>query len=322
MAGTIAIAAAVFVFGGAIGQTFSRAQWEKTDFSRKSVDLGEIRSGGPGKDGIPAIDRPRFVSTEKALAEKLYAPKEAVLSVAVKGDIRAYPLQILIWHEIVNDTVGGVPVSVTYCPLCNSAIVFDRRLAGRILDFGTTGNLRKSDMVMYDRQTESWWQQFLGEAIVGELTGSKLTALPARVESFERFAARAPKGKVLVPTGDVHRAYGINPYVGYDTAPAPFLYDGDFPKGIAPLAYVLAVGNEAWSLDLIRREGRIEKGDLVITWQPGQASALDKEEIFRGRDIGNIVVQRKTPSGLVDAVHDLTFAFVFHAFAKDGKIHK
>ena len=286
------------------------------------MDLGEIRSGGPGKDGIPAIDTPRFVPTQDAVAEKRYVGNEPVIGLEINGDIRAYPLQILIWHEIVNDTVGGVPVSVTYCPLCNSAIVFDRRVGGQVLDFGTTGNLRKSDMVMYDRQTESWWQQFLGEAIVGQMTGTRLKALPARVESFARFAARAPGGKVLIPTGDVARPYGTNPYDGYDSASRPFLYQGDLPKGIAPMAYVLAVGDEAWSLDLIRREKRIEKGDLIITWEAGQASALDTPDIFAGRDIGNVVVQRRTAAGLVDEVHDLTFAFVFHAFVKGGTLYK
>jgi hypothetical protein len=240
----------------------------------------------------------------------------------LNGDARAYPLQILMWHEIVNDVVGGVPVTVTYCPLCNSAIVFDRRVAGRILDFGVSGNLRKSDMVMYDRQTESWWQQFLGEGIVGQMTGARLKMLPARVEAFEKFAKRAPEGKVLVPSEDSGRAYGMNPYIGYDTAPRPFLYNGEMPKGIAPLAYVLAVGDEAWSLDLIKRKKRIENGNLVITWSPGQNSALDTSDIAEGRDIGNVVVQRRTDKGLVDVAHDLTFAFVFHAFKKAGKIHK
>ena len=99
---------------------------------------------------------------------------EPVIGLVVNGDARAYPLKILIWHEIVNDTVGGVPVTVTYCPLCNSAIVFERTVDGRVLDFGTTGKLRNSDLVMYDRQTESWWQQFSGTAIVGAMTGTKL----------------------------------------------------------------------------------------------------------------------------------------------------
>jgi len=231
-------------------------------------------------------------------------------------------LRILIWHEIVNDAVGGVPVAVTYCPLCNSAIVFDRRVAGRVLEFGTTGNLRNSDMVMYDRQTESWWQQFLGEGVVGAMTGTKLKALPARVESFSRFKQRAPEGKVLVPTGDVERPYGMNPYRGYDTSVRPFLYDGEMPKGVAPLAYVLMVEDQAWTLDLIKRKKKIEAGDLLITWTPGQNSVLDKAEIASGRDIGNVVVQRRMAGGeVVDVVHDLTFAFVFHAFRSGGTIH-
>ena len=318
---SIIVALAGFYGGSANAMSWESA-WPKTDFSRKSVDLDEIRSGGPGKDGIPAIDAPRFVPTKDAVAGKRYLGNEPVIGLEINGDIRAYPLQILIWHEIVNDTVGGIPVSITYCPLCNSSIVFDRRIGGKVLDFGTTGNLRKSDMVMYDRQTESWWQQFLGEAIVGKMTGSRLKALPARVESFARFAARAPGGKVLIPTGDVGRPYGTNPYGGYDSASRPFLYQGDLPKGIAPMAYVLAVGDEAWSLDLIRREKRIEKGDLIITWEAGQASALDTSDIFAGRDIGNVVVQRKSAAGPVDEVHDLTFAFVFHAFVKGGTLYK
>ena len=299
-----------------------KMQWPKTDFTQKSVDLNEIRSGGPGKDGIPAIDHPRFLPLQKIVEDKYYGATEPVISLNLNGDARAYPLQILMWHEIVNDVVGGVPVTVTYCPLCNSAIVFDRRVAGRILDFGVSGNLRKSDMVMYDRQTESWWQQFLGEGIVGQMTGTRLKMLPARVEAFGVFAKRAPGGKVLVPSEDAGRAYGMNPYLGYDTSPRPFLYNGEMPEGIKPLAYVLAVGDDAWSLDLIKRKKRIEQGDLVITWTPGQNSALDTSAIVEGRDIGNVVVQRRTPEGLVDEVHDLTFAFVFHAFKKGGKIHK
>ncbi len=153
-------------------------EWSKIDFSKHSIDYAEIMSGGPPKDGIPSIDDPKFVPLGKA---KGLADTEPVISLSVKGDARAYPLRVLIWHEIVNDTIGGTPVSVTYCPLCNSAIVFVRRIDGRELDFGTTGKLRKSDLVMYDRQTESWWQQFLGEGIVGEMTGKKLDMLPARV---------------------------------------------------------------------------------------------------------------------------------------------
>jgi len=138
-----------------------------TDFSKHSVPYSEILSGGPPKDGIPAIDEPKFVSVDEA--DAWLRPQEPVILVQVGDDARAYPVQILMWHEIVNDTIGGVPVVVTYCPLCNTGIAFERT-QGQVLDFGTTGRLRYSNLVMYDRQTETWWQQATGEAIAGEYT--------------------------------------------------------------------------------------------------------------------------------------------------------
>jgi hypothetical protein len=146
---------------------------------------------------------------------------------------------------------------------------------------------------MYDRQTESWWQQYTGMAIVGELAGLTLESLPVRVESFDRFARENPAGRVLVPSDPSFRPYGANPYVGYDGSPLPFLYDGSYPNGIAPMAYVVAVGGEAWSLELLRKTGRIEAGDLLLSWEPGQNSALDARLIAEGRDIGNVVVRRR-----------------------------
>ncbi len=296
-----------------------RHAWPNTDFSRHSVAFSDIMSGGPPKDGIPAIDDPKFAAI--ADVDNL-AATEPVVSLSLHGDARAYPLRILIWHEIVNDTVGGVPVSVTYCPLCNSAIVFDRRVDGRVLDFGTTGKLRNSDLVMYDRQTESWWQQFTGTGIVGEMNGKVLEMLPARVESFALFGKRHRGGRILVPDNARFRPYGTNPYQRYDTAARPFLYRGGYPEGIAPMAYVVKVGAEAWPLDLIRQRGGLNAGDLRLSWTTGRNSALDHGTIAEGRDIGNLVVQRRKDGKWVDAVHDLTFAFVFHAFVPHGKIHK
>ena len=293
--------------------------WPDTDFSRTSIDFASILSGGPPKDGIPSIDEPHFVKLANYTDA---AETEPVIAFAHKGDARAYPLRVLIWHEIVNDTVGGLPVSVTYCPLCNSSVVFDRRLDGRVLEFGTTGKLRNSDLVMYDRQTESWWQQFTGTGIVGEMTGKRLAMLPSRVESLAQFRARHPGGRVLVPTNPDFRAYGKNPYAGYDTSRRPFLYRGEMPIGIAPLAYVVKVGDRAWALDKLRKEGTIVSGDLTLTWTRGQNSALDTPDIAGGRDIGNVVVRRRTAGGSRDEIHDVTFAFVFHAFVPDGVIHK
>ena len=174
---------------------------------------------------------------------------------------------------------------------------------------------------MYDRTTESWWQQFLGEAIVGELTGTRLTMLPSRLESFANFKERAPDGRVQVAGGSPEAAYGANPYAGYDSAPAPFLYHGPLPAGIAPLARVVRVGDQAWSLDLVREKAPLEVDDLRFTWEAGQASALDSSTIADGVDVGNVLVERRTADGWEDAVYSVDFAFAFHAFYPEGIIH-
>ncbi len=319
--GVVIIGGIFFVtFGGSASRTLWSFEWPRTDFDKASIDFSEIMSGGPPKDGIPAVDNPRFGSIADVAGQ--VADTEPVVTVAIDGEAKAYPLSILMWHEIVNDELNGVPISVTFCPLCNSAIVFDRRVGDRVLDFGTTGKLRFSDLVMYDRQTESWWQQFIGEAIVGEMTGTQLDMLPVRVEAFSRFVERYPDGLVQLRPGGFHRNYGGNPYSGYDSSSRPFLYRGSFPAGIAPLAYVVAVGDEAWSLDLLQEEKRIEIGDLILTWEPGMNSALDQRAIAAGRDVGNVIVQRRVGDALVDEVHDMTFAFSFHAFHPNGTIHQ
>ena len=297
-----------------------RAEWPSTDFSASTVDLAEFLSGGPPKDGIPAIDRPVFAAPEAVDLAK----REAVITVTSQGMARAYPLRVLMWHEIVNDTLGGQPIAVTFCPLCNTGIVFARELDGHTLDFGTTGKLRRSDLVMYDRQTESWWQQFNGEAIVGELAGATLRMLPSRLESYGMFLDRneGRERQVLVPNDEGDRAYGRNPYTNYDDLSGrPFLYRGELPDQLPPMARVVRVGDRAWSLELLRQKGVIETDGLRLSWQPGQASALDTTEIAGGRDVGNVVVERRTTEGWVDAIYSVDFAFAFHAFFPDKPIH-
>jgi len=289
--------------------------WSKTDFSKTSVDFDEIISGGPPKDGIPSIDNPRFMAAGE-IRENDLASTEPVIGVVIDGKARAYPLRVLTWHEIVNDSFNGVPITITYCPLCNSSIVFDRRLDGKLLDFGTTGKLRNSDMVMYDRQTESWWQQFLGEGIVGEMTGKRLKVLPSRLESFANFRKRAPNGEVLIPNDPGMRQYGVNPYTGYDTASMPFLFMGELPDYINPMVRVVVAEGKAWALPFLVKKGKVTDGDLSLTWAAGQNSALDERRIRNGRDVGNVIVQRKGQ----DVVYDMTFAFVYNAFYKGKRI--
>lgn len=297
-------------------------QWERegwqTDFSQMSVESSEVLSGGPPKDGIPSIDDPQFVPIEEA---NDLDDREPVIGLAIEGDARAYPLRILTWHEIVNDMVGERPVIVTYCPLCNAALVFDRTVGGEPVEFGTTGKLRNSDLIMYDRATESWWQQFTGEAIAGERLGERLALVPSRLESWGEFKARHPEGRVLVPNDPNFRNYGRNPYVGYDTAAAPFLYRGDLPTGIEPMERVVVLRNEdgvpgVVTLAHVRENGPIEMNGTRISWSAGQASALDTQSIAEGRDVGTIVAQRDGE----DVPYDVTFAFVAHAFHPDVPI--
>ena len=310
----------VFASMAAADMAAMKAAWPRTDFDKTTIDLSEIQSGGIPKDHIPAIDTPTIGTL--AQGADVYDPREPVIAVTIDGKTRGYPLTILTWHEIVNDQLAGVPITVTYCPLCNSAVVFDRRLGDRVLDFGTTGNLRFSDLVMYDRQTESWWQQFTGLGIVGEFAGTELTILPVRVEPFGVFAQRNPGADVLLRTPGFPRNYGVNPYDSYDSGDTPLFPGIPVPEGIAPLAYVVAVGDQAWSLDLLREKKRIETDELILTWEPGQLSVLDISYIKKGRDIGYVTVQRKQDGALVEVLHDITFAFAFNAFCPDGTIHQ
>lgn len=305
------------------------ASWDREfplgDFSRSTIDFNEVLSGGPPRDGIPAIDEPAFVTVAEAQAKALYTAQEPVIGLEIGGEAKAYPLQILTWHEIANDVVGGVPVAVTYCPLCNAAIVFDTRVEGQALTFGVSGRLRKSDMIMYDRETESWWQQFSGAGLTGVHAGGSLTKVPSRIESFERFAQRFPQGQVLVPNGKHRRQYGRNPYRAYDAEDGrPFLYFGDLPADIPPMArVVVAQGYEAkaYALSLIAEQGVVRDGALELRWFAGQNSALDTSSISQGRDVGNITAHRVEDDGArVDLVHDVTFAFVYHAFEPEGEI--
>ena len=291
-----------------------RGEWPVTDFDVTSVaQWDEILSGGPPKDGIPALSGPRFlpVSDETRLDDR-----EPVITVEIEGAApRAYPIRYLTWHEIVNDTVADVPVAVTFCPLCNSGLTFDRRVGDRVLTFGVTGKLRNSDMVMYDRETESWWQQAVGEAIVGELTGTELAQLPTWMESWAEFRARNPDGLVM-DQPEWNRPYGRNPYVGYDSSRTPFLYSGEMPPhGIPALARVVRVGDRAWPLDRLSDAGEVSEAGVTISWTGGQASALDAAVIGQGRDVGSIRV--RDASG-ADVAHDVMFAFAFHAFFPNG----
>jgi hypothetical protein len=296
--------------------------WE-TDFSRHSVPFSEIQAGGPPKDGIPPIDAPRFVTAD---AVDFLQPREPVIAVELAGEARAYPIQILIWHEIVNDELAGAPIAVTFCPLCNTAMVFDRRLDGEVLDFGTTGNLRHSDLVMYDRQSESWWQQFGGEAIVGEHTGRRLDRIPARIVAWEEFRHAYSGGEVLSRETGHARDYGRNPYVGYDDVDSPpfFPVDNQDDDRLPPKERVVYLerGDEAVAVpfSVLRERGvlTVEVGgsELEVRWRDGIASPLSGRGTADGRDVGGAEVLED--GELV--VFEEPFWFAVAAFRPDVRV--
>jgi hypothetical protein len=276
-----------------------------TNFCEHSVSYSEIISGGPPRDGIPPIDEPSFVSVMEA--DAWIEDNEPVILVTHGEEARAYPLQILMWHEIVNDVIAGLPVAVTFCPLCNAAMTFERpEIDGDLLTFGTTGNLRHSDLVMWDRQTESWWQQITGEAIVGDLTGTQLAILAAPMVAWSAVKERHESAQVLSRATGFDRPYGRNPYTGYDDIRrSPFLYDGPVGDELPAMARIIGVeiGDDAvaYPLDVLRDINVVndEIGDVPVTifWTPGTASVLDDPDIARGRDVGTSVVYERDIDG-------------------------
>lgn len=256
------------------------------------VGFDEIRSGGPPPDGIPPVDDPKFLDVDEV---DFLADNEPVLALEIDGDARAYPVQIMTWHEIVNDTVGGVPVAVSYCPLCNSAVAYDRRLDDRVFDFGTSGLLYNSALVMYDRQTETLWSHFTGEGIVGELTGTDLDVFPLATVSWQTFREANPDGVVLSRDTGFSRDYGRNPYPGYDDVDGvPFLFQGGVDGRYTALTRIIGIeaGNAAVGIPLADlREAEvimssIEGRPLVAWWAAGTSTALGSASIVEGADVG------------------------------------
>jgi len=277
---------------------FGTGGW-RTDFSISSVHFDDIVSGGPPKDGIPAIDAPAFESI--ADARTWIDGHSPVIALEVNGEAKAYPMAVMTWHEIANDTIGGVPVTVTFCPLCNTALAFERTIDGIVHDFGTSGNLLNSNLIMYDRQTESWWQQATGEAIVGEQMGTQLVFLPAQIISLEEFEATYPDGTVLSRETGFERSYGRNPYPGYDRADeSPFLYFGTVDGRIAPKERVATVGEGGDAIAFAYPElstvgvatATVDGEPIVVFWAPGTRSALESSTIDEGQDVGTTGVYR------------------------------
>lgn len=186
---------------------------EGFDIEKRSIARRDIHRGGPGKDGIPAIHRPKFVSVEEA---DYLEPDDQLLSVEHEGAVRAYPIRILDWHEVVNDAIGDFKFTVTYCPLCGTGMVFDRELEDGAVRFGVSGLLYRSDVLLYDDQTESLWSQLERKAVAGPKTGTELTWVPSRQTTWKLWRKRHPEGRVLSTDTGFRRDYSRSPYAGYE----------------------------------------------------------------------------------------------------------
>ncbi len=206
----------IFCVGGCThSQPVTEEEIDTNTTPEALVPLNEIVSGGPPKDGIPPIDDPIFVSA--ADAEEFVEDTTFGMLVSANGEDKFYPYNILNWHEIVNDTVGNKNLTVTFCPLCATGIVFERDINGTTYDFGTSGKLYESNLIMYDSQTDTYWSQVLAQAIVGPLTGTKLSIYPSSIVEFGRIKD-IPNLKVLSNDTGENRNYNRNPYQGYDNS--------------------------------------------------------------------------------------------------------
>ncbi|WP_419919099.1 DUF3179 domain-containing protein [Candidatus Poriferisocius sp.] len=267
-----------------------------TDFSTRTIHLDELRIGIatiPIRDRIPPMDNPEFAPVSDAG----WADREPGLLLVMGDEARFYPLAMLIVHEIVNDEVNGHPVLVTYCPLCNSALVFDPVVDGRRLRFGTSGLLRKSDLVMWDDATESLWQQIGGEGLVGAHAGRRLEVIPSAIVSWRDFRAGYPDGRVLAPSSRPASSYGRNPYVQYTSraTPIPGFFDVSelddrYPALERTLGLTVNGRARAYPFSVVRVAGAVNDTvagvPVVVLWSPGTADALDSSSTAAGADVG------------------------------------
>lgn len=209
------------------------------DLSNATVPVSDILSGGPPRDGIPSIDRPKF---ETAAQADWLQDDDLVFGISIGDDQRAYPLRILVWHEIVNDVVGGQPVAITYCPLCGTAMAFDRQFGGKTLTFGVSGLLYQSDVLMYDRQTESLWSQLAIKSVSGTHAGTALRWLPGDLMTWKAWKEAHPDSTLLSRETGFSRNYSRMPYQGYEERPGTLF---PVPRHRDEL------GNKEWVLGII-----------------------------------------------------------------------
>jgi len=281
------------------------------DFSGHSIPLEEIRSGGPGKDGIPAIDRPRFVPAAKA-SQTFLEDEDRIIALVVNGKKKAYPIKILNWHEIVNDSIGGRHVVVTFCPLCGTGMVFDANAAGKQLNFGVSGLLYQSDVLLYDRQTESLWSQIKQEAVTGKLTGARLKLLPSTQTTWGAWKKKHSDTFVLSTKTGYSRNYDRDPYEGYTSSRSVMFSVGKLNQRYHPKEQVIGVEldglSKAYPFSELARvkspfKDTIGKKTVWVSYDSKSRTATIKDTA--GKELPSVV----------------GFWFAWYAFHKDTQVY-
>jgi hypothetical protein len=279
-----------------------------TDTSNVSIPLDELWIFLK-RDKIPPIDDPVFYSEIEASG--IFFENEPVITVVQDSIAKAYPLSILTYHELLNDRSGDVYFSVSYCPLCNSAVVFNRRMdhLGEefLLDFGTSGMLRKSNLVMWDRQTETWWQQITGTGLAGKLAGVELDMLPCQIISVSDFFESYPGGLILSTKTGHNRKYGVNPYEHYDdtSTTKPRLFDEEPDQRLPAMERVVHIFGKRtpkiYPFSLMREAQVINDSheglEVVVFFKDGTVSILDNKQISESKTIGSVTVYSPIVNG-------------------------
>lgn len=251
------------------------------DVSEATIPVGKIRQGGPPRDGIPAIDNPGFNEADQT---DWLEPTSRVLGLAINGEARAYPVAILNWHEIVNDVVAGQPVVVTFCPLCNTGMAFVAEVNGQVRTFGVSGLLYESDVLLYDRETQSLWSQILSTAVSGQELGQQLTALPVKNTTWQAWREEYPETLVLSRETGFRRDYLRDPYAGYEQSPTTlFPVSNQAPGPWHSKAWVLGVSfngeHKAYPYEELAKTGNAQFNDEVggqpftVLWDDAHRSA-------------------------------------------------
>lgn len=290
----VALLALLLLAPGQVGAQERR--WE-TDIIRDTFGFGadtptdvpwdELLQGCGQRDCIPSIDKPRFVAAADA---DFLADEDIVMAIDLDGDARAYPVAILNYHEIVNDVIAGRPVAVTYCPLCGSGLVFERAFGGRTVEFGVSGLLRNNDLVLYDRATESLWQQITGRAFAGPMRGEELRALPVAMTRWGTWRASHPGTRVLSSDTGFDRPYANKtPYGDYDSSDR-LLFPVALDRRLHPKTVVYGVEMAGASFAVTERaleaEGSIEQGgEPGLKWELAHSGQVEASRLDTGEPL-------------------------------------